>query len=50
MQGYNALIDKYGVRRSNPRFWQSADWFQAKHLHDNPVTAGVFDLSRYQNR
>ena len=50
MQGYDALIDKYGIRRSNPKFWQSADWFQAKHQHDNPVTAGVFDLSRYQNR
>ena len=50
MQGYNALIDKYGIRRSNPNFWQSADWFQAKNRHDNPVTAGVFDLSRYQNR
>ena len=50
MQGYDALIDKYGIRRSNPNFWQSADWFQAKHRHDNPITSGVFDLSRYQNR
>jgi len=50
MQGYDALIDKYGIRRSNPKFWQSSDWFQAKYRHDNPVSAGVFDLSRYQNR
>lgn len=47
---YDALIDKYGIRRSNPRFWQSADWFQAKYRHDNPIHAGVFDLNRYQNR
>lgn len=47
---YDALIDKYGIRRSNPRFWQSVDWFQEKRRYDNPVHAGVFDLSRYQNR
>jgi hypothetical protein len=47
---YDALMDKYGIRRSNPQFWQSADWFQAKYRHDNPIYAGVFDLSRYQNR
>jgi hypothetical protein len=47
---YDALLDKYGMRRSNPRFWQTADWFQAKYRHDAPIEAGVFDLNRYQNR
>ncbi len=47
---YDDLIRKYGIRRSNPRFWQSADWFNAKHRYDNPVYAGVLDLNRYQNR
>ena len=47
---YDALIEKYGIRRSNPRFWQSADWLHAKYRHDQPVYAGVFDLNRYQNR
>jgi hypothetical protein len=47
---YDALIEKFGIRRSNPRFWQSADWFNAKYRHDQPVQAGVFDLNRYQNR
>jgi hypothetical protein len=47
---YDALIEKYGKRRSNPQFWQSADWFHAKYRHDNPIYAGVFDLNRYQNR
>ncbi len=50
IERYHALIDKYGIRRSNPRFWQSADWFQAKYRNDNPGYAGVFDLNRYQNR
>jgi hypothetical protein len=47
---YDALIEKYGIRRSNPRFWQSADWLNAKYRYDNPVYAGVFDLNRYENR
>jgi hypothetical protein len=49
-EAYDALIEKYGIRRSNPRFWQYADWFLDKNRHDNPVYAGVFDLDRYQNR
>ncbi len=47
---YDALIRKYGVRRTNPAFWRSADWFNEKYRYDNPVYAGVFDLNRYQNR
>jgi hypothetical protein len=47
---YDAMIGKYGIRRSNPRFWQSVDWFQAKYRQDDPIYAGVFDLNRYQNR
>ncbi len=47
---YDTLIEKYGIRRSNPNFWQSADWFNAKYRHEYPVYAGVFDLNRYQNR
>jgi hypothetical protein len=47
---YDALIEKYGVRRSNPRFWEYSDWFNAKYRHDQSVEAGVFDLNRYQNR
>jgi len=47
---YDTLIAKYGIRRSNPQFWQNADWFNAKYRHDQPVVAGVFDLNRYQNR
>jgi len=47
---YDTLITKYGIRRSNPQFWQNADWFNAKYRHDQPVVAGVFDLNRYQNR
>ncbi len=47
---YNALVDLYGVRRTNPRFWQVSDWFYAKYQHDEPILAGLFDLNRYKNR
>ena len=47
---YNALVEQYGIRRTNPNFWKSSDWFYHKHLYDNPVYAGLFDLNRYQNR
>jgi len=47
---YEALVNRFGVRRTNPGFWKSADWFYAKYKHDNPVYAGLFDLNRYKNR
>ncbi len=47
---YDELVVKFGVRRTNPNFWQSADWFYKKHQHDNKVYAGLFDLNRYKNR
>jgi hypothetical protein len=47
---YDALVDRYGIRRSNPDFWASSDWFYKKHLHDNKQFSGLFDLNRYKNR
>ncbi len=47
---YEALVNRFGVRRTSPGFWESADWFYAKYKYDNPVYAGIFDLNRYKNR
>jgi hypothetical protein len=47
---YNALVELYGIRRTNPKFWETSDWFYEKFKHDYPRYAGVFDLNRYQNR
>ncbi len=47
---YDVLVERYGVRRTNPNFWKSSDWFYKKHLHDNNEFAGLFDLNRYKNR
>lgn len=47
---YNALVDLYGVRRTNPDFWKTSDWFYEKYKYESPRYAGIFDLNRYQNR
>lgn len=47
---YKKFVDKYGVRRTNPAFWQLADWFQDAFARHKPVLSGLFDLNRYHNR
>lgn len=38
---------KYGIRRSDPRFWDTFDWFQQHLLAEDPVRGGLLDLNRY---
>jgi hypothetical protein len=45
-----ALVDNYGVRRTDGRFWEYSDFFNRRYREGNPVTAGIFDLNRYENR
>lgn len=47
---YERFVALYGVRRTNPRFWEEADWFQAEYQRLEPSLAGIFDLNRYRNR
>lgn len=49
-QDYERFVALYGVRRTNPAFWETADWFQDAYLRQEPSTAGLFDLNRYLNR
>jgi len=44
---YIAKLEKYGVNRSNPRFWEAYDWFQAKMFEEKPIEGGLYDLNRY---
>jgi len=44
---YLAKIDRYGIERSDPRFWEIYDWFQARFDAENPVDGGRYDLNRY---
>jgi hypothetical protein len=44
---YQAKLDKYGVNRAEPRFWEIYDWFQQRLNADEPINAGLYDLNRY---
>ncbi len=47
---YEAFVALYGVRRTNQRFWQVADWFHQQYAREQPILSGVYDLYRYRNR
>jgi hypothetical protein len=47
---YEIFVDRFGIRRTHTDFWQISDWFQNYYAQQNPVTSGLFDLNRYQNR
>jgi hypothetical protein len=49
-EDYEQFVGRYGVRRTNPAFWDRADWFQDEYARSRPVTSGLLDLNRYQNR
>lgn len=42
-----ARLDRYGVNRARPDFWEVYDRFQQAFDAVNPVQAGLFDLNRY---
>ena len=49
-QDYAALVARYGIRRSNQGFWPLADSVHAHYLQHQPITAGLLDFNRLENR
>lgn len=47
---YARLLDRFGVRRTNPNFWQQSDAFHAAFEQSAPVAHGILDFSRLENR
>ncbi len=47
---YENFVEHYGVRRTNPLFWELSDWFSDNYKKHKPISSGLFDLNRYQNR
>jgi len=47
---YEIFVARFGVRRTDERFWEMSDWFNAQYKREQPVLSGIFDLNRYQNR
>jgi hypothetical protein len=46
---FTALVEKYGVRRSSPKFWETSDWFARRYLETQPVEGALLDLNRYDD-
>jgi hypothetical protein len=46
---YAKAADRFGVKRTDPGFWQESDWLNAHFKKTDPVHAGVLDLTRYEN-
>jgi hypothetical protein len=47
---YVAKLNKFGVNRRDPRFWDAYDWFQNRFNESDRVNAGLYDLNRYYSR
>ena len=47
---YEIFVARYGIRRTDPRFWEMADWFNDAYRRQQPVLSGLFDLNRYEDR
>ncbi|UZE96252.1 fatty acid cis/trans isomerase [Alkalimarinus alittae] len=45
-----SFIQEFGVRRTDSRFWAINDWLNQDYLNQEPINAGWFDLSRYENK
>jgi hypothetical protein len=44
---YTAKLEKYGINRADPDFWEVYDWFQLRLNEADPLHAGLYDLNRY---
>ncbi len=47
---YEIFVARFGIRRTDERFWEMSDWFNARFRQEQPLRSGIFDLNRYQNR
>jgi hypothetical protein len=45
---FTALVDEFGLRRTNPAIWENFQWFVDYMRRSAPLEAGVYDLSRYK--
>jgi hypothetical protein len=45
----DAFVARHGIRRTDPRFWQTADFLREDLRRASPSEAGLHDLGRYQN-
>lgn len=49
-QDYQHFMARYGIRRTNPNFWAHSDRLHELSRAQQPVTYGLFDYNRLENR
>ena len=47
---YSELMNRFGVRRTNPRFWAFSDELHDAYARMDPLYSGLLDYSRLENR
>jgi hypothetical protein len=47
---YRRLMDRYGIRRTDRRFWRHSDSAHRMYRRLAPIEAGLFDYNRLENR
>ena len=47
---YKQLQVRHGVRRTDERFWGTVDQLHEEYAEQRPIEAGLFDISRVENR
>lgn len=46
---FEQWVDRWGVRRTHPQFWQIVHDFTAWQREHEPLQAGIFDINRFEN-
>jgi len=46
---YRHFIERFAIRRGDPRFWETSDFFNDAFVKAAPDEAGIIDLTRYAN-
>lgn len=47
---YRTLVDRFGIRRTNPEFWTYSDAMQDAYAHWSTGGAAILDYNRFENR
>ena len=47
---FSQLLDQFAIRRTNKRFWSFSDQFHQSYRNMSPVTYGLLDFNRLENR
>ncbi|UXI03951.1 fatty acid cis/trans isomerase [Photobacterium sp. TY1-4] len=47
---YQALLDRFAIRRTDPNFWAFSDTLNTLYRKNQPIDSGLLDYNRIQNR